>query len=175
MKKITQLTVISLIAGLTGCVSVRSNSNTDAVPPVFNRVLVVTKLRNAPDTYVQQFATSFPSGYEVCTLALSPLSFENPDEAIRKRVAECHSDVILTLDLVKTGFNVYKGANQPYQFDASMKSAATGQPFWKAIISSSTAYDEEVPPNAILKQLLKDNIIHGKLNRVPAEHYSASH
>lgn len=171
----TQVVAISLVAGLTGCVTVRSNTNDNALPPSFNRVLIVTKLRNAPDTYVQKFARVFPSGYEVCTLALSPLSFDNPDEAIRKQAESCHSEVILTLDLVKTGFNVYRGNNMPYEFDVSMKSVTTGQSFWKAIISSNTTYKEEIPPTAILKQLLKDNIIHGKLNQLPAEQYSASY
>lgn len=151
MKTATHFLMISAVTSLAGCVSVRSTTNASAVPPPFNRVLVVTKLRNTPDTYVRQFAQSFPSGYEVCTLALSPLSFENSDEAIRKRAAACHSDVVLTLDLVKTGFHVYRGSSLPYEFDVEMKSAATGQSFWKAIISSNSTYREEVPPSAIFE------------------------
>ncbi|GAB2516258.1 hypothetical protein [Spirosoma aerophilum] len=155
------LTIV-LLASLTGCVTIQSNIKSDAVP-TFQRVLIVTKMRNAPDSYVRTYASSFPAGYEVCTLAISPLSFDNPDDAIRKQTEACHSDVILTLELVKSGHYVYRGASRPYEFNAEMTSVATGQPFWKAIIASDQNYGEQVPARSVIKRLLSDHIIEGKL------------
>ncbi|GAB4032271.1 hypothetical protein [Spirosoma jeollabukense] len=150
-----------LLASQTGCVTVKSSINSDAIP-TFSRVLIVTKMRNAPDSYVRQFARTFPAGYEVYTLALSPLSFENPDAAIKKQLDECHSDVILTIELVQAG-HTSRYSSYPYQYNAEMQTVATGQPFWKAIISSNPTYGEQVPPGSVIKRLLADHIIAGKI------------
>jgi hypothetical protein len=150
-----------LVSMLAGCVSIQSNTKSDAVP-TFGRILVVTKMRRAPDTYVLHFARAFPANYQVCTLALSPLSFDNPDEVIRQRVQDCKSDVILTLELSKTGHSGrYNSAN--YEFNAEMRSAATNQPFWKALIYSNPTLGEELPPRSLVKRLLNDHVIEGKL------------
>jgi hypothetical protein len=151
-----------LIASLTGCVTIQSNIKSDAVP-TFQRVLIVSKMRNAPDSYVRTFAGAFPANYEICTLAISPLSFDSPEDAIRKQAEACHSDVILTLELVKSGYYVYRGSSHPYEFNADMKSVATGQSFWKAIIASNQNYGEQVPARSIVKRLLDDHIIDGKM------------
>ena len=163
MKAAYKILMVGLIASLTGCVNVKSSIKSDAVP-TFQRVLIVTKMRNAPDSYVQQFARIFPAGYEVCTLALSPLSFDNPDAAIKKQLDVCHSDVILTIELVQAGHTgQYRGySSSPYQYNAEMQSVATGQPFWKAIISSNPANGEQVPPGSVIKRLIADHIIEGK-------------
>ena len=158
MKSVITFVLISL---LTGCVSIQSNTKSDAVP-TFTRVLMVAKMRKAPDSYVREFATLFPAGYEVCTLALSPLSFDNPDEAIRKQAESCHSEVILTLELSKTG-HASRYSRYPYEYNAEMTSVATGQPFWKAIISSDPTYGEVMPPRSVVKRLLADHIITGKI------------
>lgn len=169
MKTMASFLALVAVACLTGCVSIRSNVKPDAVPSGFRRVLIVTMLRNAPDSYVQQFARLFPAGYEVCTLALSPLSFDKPDEAIHKQAESCNSEVILKLELVGAG---QYGANSmrygsrysrfPFEFNAEMQSVATRQPFWKAIISSDPSNGEQVPPSAIIKRLQQDRIIDGK-------------
>jgi len=168
-----KLLLVSLVMSLTGCVTMQTNIKSDAVPPTFRRVLVVTKLRNAPASYVEQFAKQFPAGYEVSTLAISPLSFDSPDEAIRKKLDSWHSDVILTLELNRTG-HASRYSSYPYEYNAEMKSVATGQPFWKAIISSAPSYGEEVPPRSIIKRLLDDHIIDGKLPQ-PVNSYQASY
>ncbi|CAN5399855.1 hypothetical protein BH09BAC4_BH09BAC4_50010 [soil metagenome] len=159
-----KILMVGLLASLTGCVTVQSSIKSDAIP-TFQRVLIVTKMRNAPDSYVRQFARTFPAGYEVCTLALSPLSFDNPDVAIKKQLDECHSDVILTIELVQAGHaGRYRNySSYPYQYNAEMQSVATGQPFWKAIISSNPTYGEQVPPGSVIKRLLADHIIAGKI------------
>ena len=145
MKSVITFVLISL---LTGCVSIQSNTKSDAVP-TFTRVLMVAKMRKAPDSYVREFATLFPAGYEVCTLALSPLSFDNPDEAIRKQAESCHSDIILTIEPEYT--NGYS-----YVYNAKAESVVSGQAFWKARIWSAT-------PRGIVKRLRDDHIITGKI------------
>lgn len=169
MKTAILFLMFSGMAGLTGCVTIQSNVKSDAVPTHFRRILIVTKLRNAPGSYVQQYARLFPPGYEVCTLALSPLSFDKPDEAIRKQLESCNSEVILTLELVQPGSvgtrnSRYGGRSygNSYEFNAEMQSVTTGQPFWKAIISSDPANGEQVPPGSIIKRLQQDHIIEGK-------------
>ena len=162
MKAVT-LFLLSIAAALTGCVSIKSNSLVNAVPPNFRRVLIVTKMRNAPDSYVRQFARAFPPGYEVCTLALSPLSFDKPDDAIRKQLESCHSEVILTVELIKTGHYAGRYSSYPYEFNAEMQSVASGQPFWKAIITSNPSNGEQVPPLSIVRRLEQDHILDGKL------------
>jgi hypothetical protein len=161
---------IFLLLGLTlsGCVAIQSNTKSDAVPPSFHRVLVVAKMRKAQANYMQQFARQFPAGYEVCTLLISPLSFDNPDEVIRKQVADCQSDVILMVELNRPG-HASRYSSYPFEYNVEMQSAATRQPFWKAIISSNPSYGEEVPPRPIIKRLLEDHIIEGKL---PSQTYS---
>ena len=161
MKSSYRLLVISLVVSLIGCVTIQSNTKSDAVPPIFRRVLIVTKMLHAPDTYVQRFAQIFPGGYETCTLALSPLSFDNPEETIRKQVESCHSEVILTLELVRPAYYGYR-TSYPYQYNVEMRSVATGQPFWKAIISSNPNNGEQVPPGSIIKRLLQDHILESK-------------
>lgn len=170
MRPAFQLLLLSIVTGLIGCVTIQSNSKPDAVPPIFRRVLIVTKMRNAPDTYVRELARTFPSGYEVCTLALSPLSFDKPDEAIRKQADDCHSEVILTLELVQAGhtgqysrYGSGRSAGFPYEYNAEMQAVASGQPFWKAIISTNPTYGEGVPPRNLIKRLLQDHIIEGKM------------
>ncbi|WP_338871830.1 hypothetical protein WBJ53_26425 [Spirosoma sp. SC4-14] len=158
MKTILFFLFVSL---LTGCVRIQSNTKADAVP-AFRRILVVTKMRNASDSYVQELAQSFPANYEVCTVALSPLSFDNPDETIRKQAAACRSDVILTLELSKTG-HISRYNRFDYAYNAEMTSASTGEPFWKAIISVDPRYGAKIPPRSLVKRLLTDHIIDGKL------------
>ncbi|MBD2702043.1 hypothetical protein IC229_15440 [Spirosoma sp. BT702] len=161
MKTLYKWLVVTIMVSLTGCVTVKSNVQADAIP-TFKRVLIVTKLRKASEKYVQGFARQFPRNYDVCTLALTPLSFGNPDEEIRKQVANCQSDVILTLELVQRGQSS-QYTNVPYEYDVDMKTAATGQPFWKAIVSSNPTYGEQVPPSSIIKRLLEDHVITGKM------------
>ncbi|GAB3692061.1 hypothetical protein GCM10027592_10560 [Spirosoma flavus] len=162
---------VGMLTNLVGCVTIQSNSKSEAIPS-FQRVLIVTKLRNAPASYVQNFARQFPTGYETCTLAISPLSFDNPDEAIRKKVADCQSDVILTLELVQRGQSS-QYSSTPYEYNAEMVSAKTGESFWKAIIASNPSYGEQVPPRSILKRLLVDHIITGKI--VDVQTFQASY
>jgi hypothetical protein len=119
-------------------------------------------MRKASDSYAQSFTRAFPAGYSVCTLALSPLSFDNPGEAIRKKAESCQSDVILTLELIQSG-NSGNHTSVPYEYNAEMTAVATGQPFWKAVISAEPAYGGKVPPRSLVKRLRNDGIIEGKL------------
>lgn len=153
--------MVTLIGLLTNCVRIQSNTKSEAVP-AFKRILVVTKMRDTPDSYAQSFARSFPAGYSVCTLALSPLSFDKPDEAIRKKAESCQSDVILTLELSQRGSSG-PYTSLPYEYNAEMTSIATGRPFWKAIISADPTYGGKVPPRSLVKRLRNDGIIDGKL------------
>lgn len=155
------LVTVTLMGLLTSCVRIQSNTKSEAVP-AFKRILVVTKMRDTPDSYAQSFSRAFPTGYSVCTLALSPLSFDKPEEEIRKKAESCQSDVILTLTLTQSGVSTRYYA-VPYEFNAEMTSVATEQPFWKAIISSAPINGERVSPRSVVKRLLNDGIIEGKL------------
>ncbi|UHG90500.1 MULTISPECIES: hypothetical protein [Spirosoma] len=119
-------------------------------------------MRKAPDSYAQGFVHAFPAGYQVCTVALSPLSFDNPNETIRKQVEACQSEVILTLELSKTG-SIDRYHSSDYEYNAEMTSVATGQPFWKAIISANPNLGEQLSPRSVVKRLLNDHILDGKL------------
>lgn len=168
MKAAIHGTVFILITCFTGCVTIQSNSKQEAMPLPFKRVLVVTKMRNVPGNYAQQFARVFPAGYEVCTLALSPLSFDKPEEAIQKQARECGSEVMLTVELVKSGHYGGRYNNYPYEYNAEMVAVSTGRPFWKAIISSSPVNGEALPPGSVVKRLLKDHILEGKMPQMQA-------
>lgn len=146
-----------LLMSLTSCVSIQSNVKSGAVP-TFSRVLVVTKLRQPPAGYSQTFLKAFPVGYQVCAVDLSPLSFDNPDEIVRRQVESCQSEVILTLEMTQAGRAGDSGL--PAQYNAEMRSVATNQLFWKALISSDIG---EVTPRSVLKRLRDDQIIEGKL------------
>lgn len=159
---------IALLTGLlAGCVYIKSNVKSEAVP-TFSRILVVTKMRYASARYTDSFLTAFPPNYEVCTVALSPLSFENSDEAIRRQAETCKSEVMLTIELTQTGYSGYNSRyshspSVPYEFSAEMRSVSTNQPFWKALINVPPIVGEEIPPRSVVKRLLQDQIIMGKL------------
>ncbi|WP_420150292.1 hypothetical protein [Spirosoma sp.] len=164
MKKAYKFFILGLLTSSMGCVSVQSTIKSDAVPS-FQRVLIVTKMRNAPadsDSYVRQLARLFPAGYETCTLALTPLSFDSPDDAIRKQAEACNSEVILTLELVQRGYAT-RYSSSPYQYNAEMRSVTTGQPFWKAVFSTDPRYGSKVPPRSLVKRLIADHIIAGPI------------
>ena len=163
MKTYLHLLLIALIANLTGCVSIRSNALPDAIP-AFKRILVVAKTRDVSDGYLRNLKRAFPADYEVCAVALTPLTFDRADEFIQRQAALCQSDVVLTLELVQSGqFNYQMNTGSPSQFNLDMRSLTTNKSFWKAIISTSSAVGNQIPPHTVVKRLLKDGILEGKL------------
>ena len=151
---------MSIVAVLTACVNIQSNTKSAGVP-AFSRILVVLSIGQASDSYTQQFVRAFPAHYQVCTVVLSSLSLDDPDEAVRKQADKCNSDVILTISQTQRGWSD-DYSNVPYVFDAELRSVDTNEPFWKAIISSGLYSVELVPPRSVVKRLLNDRVITGK-------------
>ncbi len=167
---LTRLHLYTLLAVtpilFVGCASVNIQSNVKAdAKPAFRRILVVSRLSRVSPDYLPKFQTVFPTGYQVCTVSTSPISFETPEEAIQQQVQACTSEAVLTLDFNRnftSGDGKYISSyNELYM---EMTSVATGKPFWKAIVT--TGGDTEVPPRQIINQLLKDRVIDGKLSDV---------
>ena len=158
-KTISKLLMIGLVASLTGCYTARivSNVKVDARPE-FRRILIVSKLPNIRPEYLPTFQTAFPPGYQVCIVANSPLSFDDPEQAIEKQRQTCQSEIQLTLDINRnytSGSGKYISSyNELY---LEMKNLATGQPFWKAL--ATTGGTSEVAPREVVNQLIKDGII----------------
>lgn len=155
-----------LIGLLTGCVSIRSSVKSGEVPK-FKRILVVTKMYDPPRGYEQRYLNVFPKEYEVCVVGITPLSF-NPDSLVNAELTYCKSDVMLIIRLDQEGVVSYNNiggvahnTSTPSRYLAEMKSGATGQPFWKAQLSGSVA--GVIPPRMVVKQLLKDGILKGKM------------
>ncbi|MBC3786908.1 hypothetical protein [Spirosoma utsteinense] len=153
---------------LTGCVAVtiQSNVKPDAKPD-FQRILIVSRLPMQRPGYLAKFQTAFPTSYQVCSVADSPIAFETPDELIQRQQESCKSEVILTLGFSRNytsgGGKSIATFNEVY---AEMSSIATGKPFWKAIIETNGS--AEIPPRQIVNQLINDGVIAGS---VPADRY----
>ncbi len=165
MKKSSFLLLAGLVAG---CVSIRSNVKPGGVPEV-KRVLVVTRLYEPqpPRNYEQRYLGIFPKEYEVCVVGITALSF-NPDSLINEQARQCRSDVMLTVALRQQGVtdtyqigDVLHNNSTSSEYLAEMKSIATGQPFWKAQFSGSVG--GTLPPRMVVKQLLKDGVLKGKM------------
>lgn len=162
------LLMIGLWISLTGCVTAtfRSNVKPDAKPE-FRRILVVSRLPSVEETYLPTFQTAFPAGYQVCTVSNSPISFDNPEQAIEKQRQTCQSEVMLTIDFSRnytSGFGKYISSNN--ELFMEMTNLATGHPFWKAIITTGGS---DVSPRQVVNQLIRDGIIESRLpvdNRV---------
>ncbi len=163
MKTMTHLLVISLMATLVGCVSVniQSNVRTEATPE-FHRLLIESRLPETNDTYLAQFSTAFPAGYQICTVLNSPTSFEKPADAIEKQRQACQSEVLLTIDFYRN----YTSGSGKYIYSTNellleMKNLSNGQAFWKALVKTSGS--NEVPPGKIVGKLIDDGIIEAPL------------
>ena len=160
MKIATQFLMISLVAGLTGCsahVSFQSNKK-PAAQPEFSRILIESRLATTNPTYLPSFQTAFPAGYQVCVVSNSPISFDNPEEAIDKQRQTCQSEVLLTIDFRRNSVS----ASGEYAYSSNelyleMKNLATGQPFWKAIVT--TGGSVQVPASKIVAKLIEDGVI----------------
>ncbi|AQG79926.1 hypothetical protein [Spirosoma montaniterrae] len=161
MKPLLLLLCCALLG--TGCVNMQSNVKRDAVPQ-FKRILVVTKSRKALDTYARSFLRVFPSNYEVCSVAVSQLAFDEK-ETIRKQADLCQSDVVLLVDVVHAGDALpwNPTGDGMSQLNLEMRPVNSDQPFWKAIVSMSRTLGERVPPERVARQLAKDGIISGQL------------
>lgn len=162
MKRIAYLVfVISQLVNLMGCVPALIQSNVKADDkPEFKRILVVSRLSTVKPTYLAAFQTAFPAGYQVCTVSNSPISFDSPDESIRKQQQTCQSEVMLTIDFNRnytSGYGRYISSNNELYLE--MSSLSTGKPFWKAIVTTNGG--TEVPPRQIVNQLVKDGVIEG--------------
>ena len=152
---------MSLVMMLTACVNIQSNTKSDGVP-AFSRILVVLSIGQASDSYTQQFVRAFPIHYQVCTVVLSSLSRDDPGVVFSKQAGQCNSEVVLTINQTQRGWSD-DYSSVPYEYNAEMRSVATNQPFWKAIISSNPNAVELVPPRSVVKRLLTDRVIEGKV------------
>lgn len=159
---------ILLLSAVTGCVSVRSKVKSDAVP-MFSRILVVTNMYYPPRDYEQRYLNVFPKEYQVCAIGVTPLTF-NPDSLIREKARTCQSDVILTISMTQragTSYNqiggVVQNSDTPALYFADMRSVTTDQPFWKAQLSAAPIQGRTFPPRTVVKRLMKDGVIDGKM------------
>lgn len=164
MKNTTHLLLIILLISLTGCarsVSFQSNKKAEAQPE-FSRILVESRLPTIKPTYLPSFQTAFPAGYQVCVVSNSPISFDSPQDAIDKQRQTCQSEVLLTIDFRRNSVS----ASGEYSYSSNelyleMKNLATGQPFWKAIVTTSGGI--QVPASRIVNKLIEDGIIQSSL------------
>ncbi|MEZ0540685.1 hypothetical protein [Fibrella arboris] len=153
--------LLLLLALLTGCVSFNSNIDRAAIPD-FTRLLVVSKLPNMRVDYLNMFLNSFPRNYEVCVVAAGPLAFGNPDSLVRKELAACKSQVVLTINPYRnytTGSGEYIRSTDEVLLE--MTDMTTQKSFWKAIAQAPGG----VVPSAeqIVRQLRADRIISGEV------------
>ena len=155
-----------LLTALIGCVSVniQSNVSPDARPD-FRRVLIVSKLSVLSPDYLSKFKDAFPPDCQVCSVANKPISFVSLDQSIQQGIRDCNSEVLLTLGFGRNytsgGGEYISSYNEVY---AEMSSVASGKPFWKAVITTNGS--NEVPPQKIVNQLLKDGIITGRKPKI---------
>ena len=148
---------------LTGCVAVNIQSNVQPeAKPDFQRILIVSKLPVQGVDYLARFQTAFPPTYQVCSVADSPIAFETSEQLIQRQQETCKSEVLLTLQFSRNytsgGGKGIASFNEVY---AEMSSLASGKAFWKAIINTSGS--NEIPPQKIVNQLIKDGVIVGTI------------
>lgn len=166
MKTLRHVLLTSILATLTGCVSVNIQSNARPnVQPDFRRILIVSRLSVLSPDYLPRFRDAFPPNYQVCSVANDAISFGNLDESIRQGIRDCDSEVLLTLGFSRNytsgGGEYIASYNEIY---AEMSSIASGKPFWKAVITTSGS--SEVPPRQIINKLLDDGVIVSKRAKV---------
>lgn len=159
MKKYAYLLVISL---LTGCVTFQTN--TDSKPMPFTKILVVSKLARTSPNYLYEYIRGFPVEYEVCVVDVGPLSFGKPDSLIKAQATQCKSEVMLTLDVEQN----LQGRSGKYYYNINdvllvMSTLPDQKPFWKGLTSISALTTDALKPRAVVKQLLRDHIITGKI------------
>lgn len=159
---VSGLLISSLLVALTSCVTATFQSNVKAdAKPEFKRILIVSRLPATKPAYLASLQTAFPTGYQVCTVSNSPISFETAEEAIEKQRQACQSEVVLTIDFNRSytsGSGRYISSNNELLLE--MKSLSTGIPFWKALVTTGLS-DNEVLPRQLVTQLIKDGIIQG--------------
>ncbi len=153
------LLLSTLLTGCSTILNIQSNVRVVDKPP-FERILIVSRLPNVPPGYASTFIGAFPSQYTVCSVDVSPIDFETPEELISRQLDECKSQVMLTLDLNRSfsgnSGKYITGYNNIY---LEMSSVATGKPFWKAITLSTTT---ALSPREVVQQLIKDGVLNGK-------------
>ncbi|QKZ15276.1 hypothetical protein [Spirosoma sp. KUDC1026] len=171
MKSLAILTTFCALC-LTSCVTAYFQSNVKPeAKPDFKRILVVTYLPLSRPEYMNELKAAFPTGYQVCAVSVTPLSFDDPKETIQKQQQTCQSDVMLTLDFDRsftTGSG--KSIDSHSQFYAEMIDLSTNKPFWKAIITTTTS-SQEVSARELVKKLQEDDIIKGKIPTIPYQRY----
>lgn len=155
----TTIALLLLLSCLSCGPTFRSNIN-PADKTDFHRVLIVSKLSAQHPDYMLDYVNRFPAGYEVCTLELGVLSFNNPDSLIREKQRQCNSEVMLTIqDYANrvTGNGKYTVSYQETLLE--MTNLSTNKPFWKAIATTNGGWPGA---GAIIRQLRTDGIINGK-------------
>ncbi|TAE24015.1 MAG: hypothetical protein EAZ91_21140 [Cytophagales bacterium] len=172
MTRTFNLLTISGIILLTSCMTMRSNIQSESIPKV-KRILIVTKTRKPQPSYEADFRRNLPEGYEVCTINLDRLSLTS-DDTIREEVLGCKSDAILTIATTYRGNLLVGDSNDTNsrpstgaaQFNLEMRSATEKKPFWRAIISTTPILGEKLSARTIVRRLLRDGVLEGKLPNV---------
>ena len=157
---------------LTGCVTTNFQSNADfkSLRP-FTRILVVSKLPQVTNAYLDAYLTSFPPQYDVCVLNVSLLAFGSPDSLIAQKARECKSEVMLTLDLNRsytTGqvsgagrYGTYGRIGSANDVYLEMATVSDRKPFWKSLASTNGPIG--IKPRRVVQQLQTDALIEGKI------------
>ena len=92
----------------------------------------------------------------------SVISFDSPEEAVEKQRQACQSEVILTIDFKRNSVSASgKYAYSSNELYVEMRNLATGQPFWKAVVTTSGSV--EVPASKIVSKLIDDGIVEARL------------
>jgi hypothetical protein len=146
---------------LSGCMTFTTNMDREAIPS-FSRILIVSRLPVNTSQMLAEFARSFPKNYQVCIVNADRLALINPDTLIQQKIAECGSEVMLTVNFERDytdriGSNGRINGVEEYLLE--MKNLRTNKPFWKAIASSEYGFN----PREAVVQLRNDNIISGKI------------
>lgn len=146
------LLLVSLLAGLSSCATIRSNKG-EGEMPAFDRILVVTNMTDTSYDFARELASAFPLPYQTCTVAHDPIAFRSIQEEIIKKATECGTNAILQIDQAgNTGSGRYSYPTA----HAEMRMFPDQKLFWKAYITTNGF---SFPPKLIIKQLKKDGIL----------------
>ena len=162
-KAMKKLLYYSLLILTTGCVTIRSNVNKDAIPK-FTNILVVLEMKKASDKAANAYLSAFPEkyNYSVCAIAHDELSFESLQDKIQKQAEICKSEAILLVKTTNLGtYNYYYGNypnSTPTTFYAEMSLLSDEKPFWKAQVEGGNG-EGGVDPKNMVNRLILDGVI----------------
>lgn len=152
--------ILVLCAALSGCVTFNTNMNRQEIPEI-SRILVVSKLPNIRQDYLDGYVRSFPKQYQVCIVDAGPLALQHPDTLINRQLRECQSDVMLTLSLNR---NYTSGTGDTIgsvnEVLLEMAPTSTRTPFWKSL---ATGGGVSINPVTVIARLRADGVIDGTI------------